>query len=253
LNSLGLLLMLDYVPNHTAVDCPWTTSDPDNYVRAVNGSTPNPAQYLPNGIAYGWAGWGASWQDTAQINIWNPATRALRTNEILHVASLADAIRCDMAFLLLNSQFQQIWNTQLTAWGWTQPATEWWSDTITAAKAQYPNVIFLAEVYSPYEPTLQSLGFDYTYDKQLHDKLGSGNLDDVRGWITGNSAYFCYALRPLYFQPRRGEGRNFFRKLVAFRRCRPPHLHHARDAIFLDGRFRGVPVSVGCPSQARRK
>lgn len=32
LNSMGLLLMLDYVPNHTAVDCEWTTSDVDNYI-----------------------------------------------------------------------------------------------------------------------------------------------------------------------------------------------------------------------------
>lgn len=85
----------------------------------------------------------------------------------------------------------QIWGNIVGASGWTEPATEWWSDTITAVKAQFPNVIFLAEVYSPYEPTLQSLGFDYTYDKQLHDKLGGGNLDDVRGWITGNSASFA--------------------------------------------------------------
>lgn len=38
----------------------------------------------------------------------SPATRAARTNEVMKVASLADAIRCDMAFLLLNTQFQQV-------------------------------------------------------------------------------------------------------------------------------------------------
>jgi len=193
LNGMGLLLMLDYVPNHTAVDCPWATNETDNYVKVNKGTNPpyDSSRYLPNGIAYGWAGWGDSWQDTAQINIWNPKTRKLRTNEVMHVASLADAIRCDMAFLLLNSQFQQIWGAEVGTWGYTQPATEWWADTITAVKAQYPKVIFLAEVYSPNEPALQSLGFDYTYDKTLHDKLGGGNLDDVRGWITGNSASFA--------------------------------------------------------------
>lgn len=191
LNSLGLKLMLDYVPNHTAVDCPWTTSTPDNYVRAQNGTTPDPTRFLSNGIAYGWGGWGGAWQDTCQINIWNPATRTARTSEVLHVASLADAIRCDVAYLLLNSQFSQNWGPQLSAWGWTQPATEWWSDAITAVKAQYPNVIFLAEVYTPLQPDMQAVGFDYTYDKELHDRLGNGDLDNIRGWITGNSASFA--------------------------------------------------------------
>jgi len=32
---------------------------------------------------------------------------------------------------------------------------------------------------------LQDLGFDYTYDKQLYDKLGNGNLDNIRGYISG--------------------------------------------------------------------
>lgn len=35
----------------------------------------------------------------------------------------------------------------------------------------------------PYPKTLQGLGFDYTYDKNLHDLLGSGNLDNIRAWI----------------------------------------------------------------------
>jgi len=191
LASVGLKLMLDYVPNHTAVDCAWTTTEVNYYVRA-NGTGPyDPSRYLSNGIAYGWAGWGDSWQDTAQINIWNPQTRIARTNELLHVASLADAIRCDMAFLLLNDQFEQIWSTQLAYWNFSRPTTEWWADAIATVKSKYPGTIFLAEVYSPYEPALQSNGFDYTYDKTLHDKLGSGDLNAVRGWITGNSAYFA--------------------------------------------------------------
>jgi len=99
------------------------------------------------------------------------------------VASLADGIRCDMAYLLLNSAFSQSWGAQLQSWGWSLPSTEWWSDTISAVKSKFPNTIFLAEVYSPYEGALQSLGFDYTYDKVLRDKLGGGNLDDIRGWI----------------------------------------------------------------------
>jgi len=54
-------------------------------------------------------------------------------------------------------------------------------------KKKYPTVQFLAEVYSPWEGKLQSQGFDFTYDKQLYDHLVDGNLDNLRGFIKGNS------------------------------------------------------------------
>lgn len=55
LNGLGLKLMLDFVPNHSAVDSPYTTSHPDYYIRAPK-NTPTPYDsniYLPSGIALG--------------------------------------------------------------------------------------------------------------------------------------------------------------------------------------------------------
>jgi len=63
LNSMGMLLMLDFVPNHSAVDCPWTTTNMDYYVRAPQGTQPpyDPNVYLPNGIAYGSDGYGDAW------------------------------------------------------------------------------------------------------------------------------------------------------------------------------------------------
>jgi len=190
-NALGLKLMLDFVPNHSAVDCTWTSTQPNYYVHAPKGTTPpfDPSSYLPSGIAYGSA-CGAncgSWPDTAQFNYWNSQTRAARTKELLTVASFSDAIRCDMAYLLLNDLFYQNWQQQLSTWGWTRPSTEWWSDSITAVKTVYPNVIFLAEVYSGWEQKIQAVGFDYYYDKTLYDRLGNGNLDDIRNWISSNS------------------------------------------------------------------
>jgi len=192
LNGMGLLLMLDYVPNHSAVDAPWATSNPDYYVRAPKGTQPpyDANTYYTNGLAFGSAGGGGAWPDTIQINIWNPTLRQLRTKELLHVASLSDGIRCDMAYLLLNTPFSQNWGLQLQSWGWQKPSSEWWSDAISAVKAQYPNIIFLAEVYSPYEGQLQQIGFDYTYDKQIRDKLGNGNLEDIRNWIGSNNPRF---------------------------------------------------------------
>jgi len=57
-------------------------------------------------------------------------------------------------------------------------------------KKKFPDVILLAEVYYPYQETLQQLGFDYTYDKTLLDDLASFNLGSVKNWITSNSVSF---------------------------------------------------------------
>jgi hypothetical protein len=74
--------------------------------------------------------------------------------------------------------------------GWNRPATEWWSDALKIVKNSFPSIIFLGEVYSPWEPNLQAVGFDYTYDKNLYDKLTNGNLDDIRNWISSNTLEF---------------------------------------------------------------
>jgi len=181
------------VPNHSAVDCVYTSTNPNYYIRAPKNVKPpyDPNHYLPNGIAYGSACGGCgSWPDTAQFNYWDKGTRQIRLTELITVASMADAIRCDMAYLLLNDMFQQTWSAELSSWGYSRPATEWWADSIKALKQKYPNVILLGEVYSPWPAALQSVGFDYTYDKTLYDKLGAGNLDDIRNWLTSNSVSF---------------------------------------------------------------
>eukprot|EP01118_Nematostelium_gracile_P000619 TRINITY_DN10670_c0_g1_i1.p1 TRINITY_DN10670_c0_g1~~TRINITY_DN10670_c0_g1_i1.p1 ORF type:complete len:505 (-),score=114.64 TRINITY_DN10670_c0_g1_i1:32-1546(-) len=193
LNALGMGLMLDFVPNHSAIDCPWVNNSESYYVRAPKGSQPpyNPNIYLPNGVAYGSVCQGCgAWTDTAQFNYWDNNERAARTKQLMTVASFADAIRCDMAYLLLNDLFAQNWGSNVESWGYSRPPTEWWADAISAVKSQYPNVVFLAEVYSPWQPNLQAVGFDYTYDKTLYDNLGSNNINGLKDWLTSNSYSF---------------------------------------------------------------
>lgn len=45
----------------------------------------------------------------------------------------------------------QNWGHQLYTWGWKKPATEWWEGAIKAVKQRFPNVVLLAEVYSPWQ------------------------------------------------------------------------------------------------------
>lgn len=184
LNAMGLKLMLDFVPNHSAVDALLAISNPEFFVHSASKNPPyDPTRYQSNGVAYGWDGYGGSWMDTSQFNYWNLNFRRFQIMTLLKIAFLADYIRCDMAYLALNDMISQTWGQQMAAWGYARPPTEFWTDAIAAVKAQYPNVQFLAEVYDPWPATLQSVGFDYTYDKQLYNRLQAGNMDSIRAYI----------------------------------------------------------------------
>ena len=52
LNSKGMKLMLDFVPNHSAVDAPQAKSNPDMYIRAPDGIK-DENRYTEGGLAYG--------------------------------------------------------------------------------------------------------------------------------------------------------------------------------------------------------
>ena len=190
-------LILDFVPNHSALDSPWVDENIDYYIRAPKGQTPpyDPTKYFTNGIAYGNMQYSSPWTDVGQLNYWNQDTRKLMINKLKRVASLADGIRCDMAYLMINDYFEGSWKTELTSWGYTKPTTEFWADAIKAVKSSYPSTLFLAEVYGDYYKNLIEQGFDYTYDKELLDRFKSGHLDNIRYWITTMSQYNSHVCR----------------------------------------------------------
>ena len=97
--------------------------------------------------------------DTAQLNYWNPALVEARIEQLLKVASMADGIRCDMAFLELNDQFEAHWGNDLRSNGFKPPQQEFWKVAIDLVKQKYPDTVFLAEAYNPYQYPLQQLGF----------------------------------------------------------------------------------------------
>ena len=86
----NLALLLDFVPNHVAIDHPWTSEHPEYFVRDDNGDIANGRDpYFP------------PWTDTAQINAYYPGARAALTDTLKEIASECDGVRCDMSMLLL--------------------------------------------------------------------------------------------------------------------------------------------------------
>ena len=182
LNNRGMKLMLDFVPNHSAVDAPTASSNPKLYMRAPKGVSDS-KRYTNSGLAYGKDPYFDPWRDVIQWNYWEYETRKLMKDNLLTVLKYADGARCDMAHLVLNDVFGKTWATELNAWGYQRPSDEFWAYAFKEVKQKYPKAILLAEVYEDWEiDLLHKLGFTYTYDKVLLDKL-EGSAYDVNDFI----------------------------------------------------------------------
>ncbi|HHO76881.1 MAG TPA: hypothetical protein ENN05_10705 [Deltaproteobacteria bacterium] len=172
LNNAGIGLILDFVPNHLALDHPWTLSNPNFFVRAAKEEhEKNPHMFITtqNGdiLAHGKDPYFPPWKDTVQINYFMPEARKAMIDILMEIARHADGVRCDMAMLVLNSVFEKTWGCLLEEK--SRPEREFWSEAIQKVKEHHPDFIFIAEAYWDLEWKLQQLGFDYTYDKKLYD------------------------------------------------------------------------------------
>ena len=189
LNSRNMKLMLDFVPNHSAVDAPTATTNQKLYMRAPSGKK-DPKRYTDSGLAYGKDPYFDPWRDVIQWNYWESQTRKFMKDNLLTVLKYADGARCDMAHLVLNDVFGNTWKEELSSWGYSRPSTEFWEYAFKEAKSKYPNAILLAEVYEDWEiDLLYKLGFTYCYDKLLLDKL-EGSAYDVNDYIHYKGEYY---------------------------------------------------------------
>jgi len=184
----GIKLMLDFVPNHTGLDSPWVKSEPDLYVQGSESDlAANPQNYWraetdrgPRILAHGRDPNYPGWSDTLQLNYANPALQAAQIRNLAAVGELCDGLRCDMAMLLLPEVFHR-------TWGLTPEP--FWPKAIAAVREAHPGFTFMAEVYWDLEWTLQQQGFDYCYDKRLHDRLVKASVPDIRAHFRAGLDY----------------------------------------------------------------
>jgi glycosidase len=175
----GLKLMLDFVPNHTAIDHEWVETFPDYYIEGSKAQLlREPANYIrvqqAGGeliLAHGRDPYFDGWPDTLQLNYSNPALQQAMMGELLKISGQCDGVRCDMAMLVLPEIFERTWG--LTC-------APFWPEAIRRVKEAHPQFCLLAEVYWDMEWVLQQQGFDYTYDKRLYDRLKQGPARPVR-------------------------------------------------------------------------
>ncbi len=179
LGKRGLRLMLDFVPNHMALDHPWVEEHPDYFVA---GSEQDLARAPQNYIrlkrkrdnlllAHGRDPFFPGWPDTLQLNYANPKAQEAMIGELTKIAGQCDGVRCDMAMLVLPDVFERTWG---------QRPEPFWPRATERVRQRSPGFTFMAEVYWDLEWTLQQQGFDWTYDKRLYDRLHSGAARPVR-------------------------------------------------------------------------
>ena len=172
LHAYGLRLLLDFVPNHLGLDYPWIAERPELFVQVPG---PAPEAFFTATKSDGlWLAHGKdpnfhAWIDTAQLDYRRADTRAAMIELLQSIAARCDGVRCDMAMLLLKEVFARTWTNFPCAV--TAAEGEFWADAIPAVKGSQPDFLFLGEAYWDLEARLQSLGFDYTYDKRLYDYL----------------------------------------------------------------------------------
>ncbi|MFH1283733.1 MAG: alpha-amylase family glycosyl hydrolase [bacterium] len=236
--KVGLRIIVDFVPNHMSLDTPWLNSNPEYFVHfplpeediersewdllhKYPGFYPTYTDGYPEHgkrvrkrimVAYGRDPNFFPWIDTAQLDYTNPNLRIKMINVLKNLARIVDGVRCDTVMLVLRDQIKNQWNSSIP-WEYFNRLfpEEFWLEAFREVKEVNKNFMFIAETYWDKEYYLQTLGFDYTYNKNLYDIISrvahGGNCNELQSFIKYCECDFLH--KSLYFLENHDEERAF--------------------------------------------
>ncbi len=194
-NALNISFFLDFVANHFSIDSPHLKEDPDCFVLCGPGTAAQNQDLfallpeMQKFVAYGRDPNFPPWTDTAQLNYFNPKTIDKMLKIMSRISELCDGFRCDMVMLTLPDVYASTWGWVLEKEGSADCGRNLWKEGVDAIKRKNPDFMFLAEVYWGLEWRLQQMGFDYTYDKIIYDRLKFMSPMDIRGHLRAERIY----------------------------------------------------------------
>lgn len=199
LNKLGLLIILDFIPNHFHAESILIEKHPDIFLQGDENlykyDKDTYYYYKDKIYAHGRDPFFPAWKDTIQVNYFNPEARKFMISQLEHISKFCNGVRCDMAMLVINNVFANTWTGALQNSKYTKPATEFWFEAIKLIKSINNEFVFIAEVYWNLEWDLQQLGFDYTYDKILLDRLCYDSPQKIIDHLKAEYSYQVKSLR----------------------------------------------------------
>jgi hypothetical protein len=221
--SAGLSLMLDFIPNHVGLDHPWAESHPERFILGNEYLLrQQPDAYIKlhgRVFAHGRDPFFAPWRNTLQLDYGNPDCQEAMIQTASSIAARCDGLRCDEAMLLLPDVFQSTWN---------RPMQPFWRRCLDRVRSEHPGTIFMAEVYWNREYELQQVGFDFTYDKILYDRLLSDDAESIRAHLRASTDYQSHCVRFLENDDEQRAAARF------------PFPDHHRGALFITGMVPGM-------------
>jgi len=190
LHQHGKSVILDFVPNHVAIDHPWAKDHPEYFIQGKDHQKQaNPNLYYDvidkdgelHHLAHGKDPNYPEWSDTLQLNYANPDLQLAMEKVLLNdLLPHCDGLRCDMAMLLNPETFIRTWGHVNYGGHLSDQEIDYirnnkfWPRAIAKVKEKAKelgrdNFTFIAEAYWD----LQELGqtFDFLYEKDFYDHL----------------------------------------------------------------------------------
>jgi glycosidase len=195
LKKYNISLILDFVPNHTAPDHPWTANYPEFYIHGSKEElTKDPSGFIDCGsaiLAKAKDPQYPPWPDVVQVNAFSKGYRREVINTLSNMAEICDGVRCDMAMLMMNDIFAQTWGVKAGP----VPKKDFWAEIIPAVRKRRADFVFLAETYWNTEEELINQGFDFCYDKTLYDLLLERDNQKIEEHLDKTKAYQDHLVR----------------------------------------------------------
>ena len=208
LNNMGIKLFLDFIPNHFSADSTLIKTNPGIFLEADEEvMSKDPYTFFETIskdinqketkriFAHGRDPLFPAWRDTVQINFFKEEARDFLVEQLIKISGMSDGVRCDMAMLPLSNVFHNTWSGLLNRFGCEKPSVEFWKSAIEKVKAKSPEFIFMAESYWDLEWDLQQLGFDFTYDKRLTDRLAADQVQSVIDHLRADKSFQLKSVR----------------------------------------------------------